>query len=233
MAMAVAPTSTILSLSALRRNRSVDYVDHRVLLISPVGAGVVNESGAVARWVQFVLAELDALEPGLGDIGGDVLVGNLFVFPHGLQSQRREEILVPVTHDKERVAQRAIGIRIDVDESVGRCNFRQLGDVGLGPGGDRAAIVDPGLAHVEVTAVFGFDLENLGKRLGPRDVEIFLRQLGIGRSGALLVQKQVTQHDVAGLLQRRGEDRILIAGRLEVLDFFQERRRERRSPISA
>ncbi len=127
-----------------------------------------------------MLAELDAFQSGFGDVGGDFLVRNLFVLPNRLQSERREEILILVTHNKERVAQGAVGIRIDVDESVRRCGFRQLGDVGLGPGGDRAAILDPGLAHIEVAAILGLNLEDLRKCFSPGDVEIFLRPLGIG-----------------------------------------------------
>ena len=143
MAMAVAPTSTILSLSASRRDGAVNHVRHGVLLVRPVGSGVVDESGAVARWQQQMLAELDALQSSLGDVGGDFLVGNLFVLPHRLQGERGKEILVLVTHDEEGVAQRAVGIRIDINESVRRCGFRELCDVGLGPGGDRAPVLDP------------------------------------------------------------------------------------------
>ena len=79
-----------LVLERSRRNRTVDYVHHGVLRVGPVGAGVVDESGAIARRVQGVLAELDALQAGFGNVGGDFLVGNLFVFPHRLQSERRE-----------------------------------------------------------------------------------------------------------------------------------------------
>ena len=39
----------------------------------------------------------------------------------------------------------------------------------------------------------------------------------------MLIQKQVSQHDVSGLLQGRGEDGVLIAGSLKVTNFLQER----------
>ncbi len=108
----------------------------------------------------------------------------------------------------------------------------QLRDVGLGPGGDGATVFDPDFAHVEVTAVFRLHLEHLRKCLGPRDVEILFCQLGIGQPGALLIEKQVSEHDVAGLLQRRGEGSVLIAGDFEVSNFLQERRRSARSKLS-
>ena len=127
----------------VRRNGTVNHVHHGILRVGPVGAGVIDESGAVARRQQQVLAELDALQAGLGDVGGDFLVGNLFILPHRLQGERGKEILVLVTHDEERVAKRAVGIRIDINESVRRCGFRELCDVGFGPGGDRAPVLDP------------------------------------------------------------------------------------------
>ena len=90
-----------------------------------------------------MLAELDALQSGLRDVGGDFLVGNLFVLPHRLQGERGKEILVLVTHDEEGVAKRAVGIRIDINESVRRRGFGEFCDVGFGPGGDRAPVLDP------------------------------------------------------------------------------------------
>ena len=65
-----------------------------------------------------MLTELKALQAGFGNVGGDFLVGNAFVFSHRLQSQRRKEILVLVAHDQQGVAQRAVGIRIDINKSV-------------------------------------------------------------------------------------------------------------------
>ena len=125
------------------RKGTVNYIRHGVLLVGPVRAGVVDESGTVARWQQLMLAQLDALQAGLGNVGGDFLVRNLFVLPHRLQRQRGKEILVLVTHDEERMAERAVGVRIDVNESVRRGRFRQLGNVGFGPRGDRAPVLDP------------------------------------------------------------------------------------------
>ena len=47
--------------------------------------------------------------------------------------------------------------------------------------------------------------------------------LGSDRPGTLLIEKQMSENDVAGLLQRRGEDGILIAGGFEISNFLQER----------
>ena len=51
-------------------------------------------------------------------VGGDLLVGNLFVLAHDLHVERGKEILVLVTHDEQGLPQRAVGIGFDVDESV-------------------------------------------------------------------------------------------------------------------
>ena len=138
----------------IRRDLAVNYVHHGILLIGAIGPGVIDECSPVARRMQQMFAELEALQPGLGNVSGDLLVRNLFVLPDGLQGERGKEILVAVTHDQQRMAKRAVGIGIDVNKSIRRCGFRQLRDIGFGPGGDRAAVLDPCLAHVEVSAFF-------------------------------------------------------------------------------
>ena len=89
------------------------------------------------------------------------------------------------------MAQRAVGVLFDVDESEGGGGFGELLDIGLGAGGDLTAVLHPGLAHVEVAAVFRLRFVDLGKILGPGDIEIIFRELGIGVLGGFRVEEDV------------------------------------------
>ena len=63
-------------------------------------------------------AELNSLQPVLCDVGRDLLVWNLLILPQHLHRERRKEVLIAVSHDQQRMPQRSVRIRIDVDEPV-------------------------------------------------------------------------------------------------------------------
>ena len=92
-------------------------------------------------------------EAVFGDVDDDVLIGNVFVLPHDLKIEWREEILVLIADDQRGAAERAVEILVDVDKAVGRGGVGELGDVGFGARGDAAAAIDPSLAQVELVAV--------------------------------------------------------------------------------
>jgi hypothetical protein len=72
----------------------------------------------------------------------------------------------------------------------------------------------------------------LRKGFRPRDIEVFSRQLLIARLGSNWIQKHVSQNHVSGLFYGRGEQRVLIAGLLELLHFLKHRRRNRSTNFS-
>jgi hypothetical protein len=87
MAMAVAPTSTILSLSAV--GGTVPSITSAIEYCGRSGRGRVIDDAVPSRDGSTVCAELDALQSGLGDVGSDLLVGNLFI-PAPIAGRARE-----------------------------------------------------------------------------------------------------------------------------------------------
>ena len=162
---------------------------------------------------------MNAFEAVWGDIGGDVLVGNLFVRAHHLEIERGEKILVLVTHHEESVTQSAVGIGLDIDESERGGRFGELCDVGFRTSHHRSAVFDPGAAHVEIGSAPRIHFEHLWKGMSPHDVEIFFGQLWIG----LRIEKDVGQQNVTGILQSRSKACILVGGSLEGVYLLQHR----------
>src|SRR5260370_31028611 len=60
---------------------SIEYIPHRVVLVSVVRTREVNENAAIVPGLQAVAAELDALEPLFRNISFNLLVPAFLLFP--------------------------------------------------------------------------------------------------------------------------------------------------------
>ena len=123
---------------------------------------------------------------------------------------------------------------MDIDESIRCRGVREFCDIRFHALGHRPNFF-PRPVDVRLLALFELKAHwrYLWKSVRPDNVEIILRYFRIRRLGALLIQKDMPEHDVSTVLHRRRKPRILIAGCFQFVDLGQHRRRRNRSDVSS
>ena len=76
-----------------RRERPAHHIPHRILRISPVWPGVVDQRATVSDVIDDVRTQFDVVQAIWRHVGDHLLVRDFFVEPHRLTRQRRIKIL--------------------------------------------------------------------------------------------------------------------------------------------